>query len=427
VKKKVDVKDLQIGMYVCEVDRPWLETPFLFQGFPVNSRADIKMIQQICKYVYIDIEKGLDAQTSVPAAVAHKRVVEEMTRTIKHPAPPKDHYPIRVPLKRETPVARKIHKKTRRLIDRFLEDVRLGRSIDSASAKVVVTEMAESIMRNPNALTWFTLLKKKDEYTSIHSMNVCILALAFGRHLGLSKDKLTELGVGALLHDIGKLKIPEQLLRKTEKLSKAEFELMRSHTTRGKEILEQTPGLPTSAADIAYSHHERNDGHGYPLGRNAEALSLFSKMVAIVDVYDAITSDRAYHDAISPHSALRDMYEWRESDFDGALVENFIQCLGIYPAGTLVELSSGDLGIVVEVNPLWHLRPKVLLILDPDRKRRAAPALVDLASLAADDSGRPLEIRNVLEPGSYGVDLWEYVNKGSPPNTNVATGAAPAN
>jgi len=425
VKKRVGVFDLKIGMYVCEVDRPWLETPFLFQGFPINSDADIKMIQQTCKYVYIDVERGIDAQISVPAAVAHRRVVEEMTRNIKHPTPSKVHYPIRVPLEQESPVAGKIHHKTRQLIDRFLEDVRLGRSIDSGSAKVVVTEMAESIMRNPNALTWFTLLKKKDEYTSIHSMNVCILAIAFGRYLGLSLNKLIELGVGALLHDIGKLKIPEELLRKTEKLSEAEFELMRSHTTRGKEILERTPGLPTSAADIAYSHHERNDGHGYPLGRNAEALSLFSKMVAIVDVYDAITSNRAYHDAISPHSALRDMYEWRESDFDGDLVEGFIQCLGIYPVGTLVELSSGEVGIVVEVNPLWHLRPKVLLVLDPDKKRRATPTPVDLARLVADDRGRPLEIKTVLEPASYGIDLWEYINKGPLPPADATAGAAP--
>lgn len=422
MKKRIDVFDLKIGMYVCEVDRPWLETPFLFQGFPINSPADIKLIQQTCKYVYIDVARGIDTHTSVPAAAAHRRVVEEMTRNIKHPAPHTVHHPIRVSLKQESPVAKNIHRKARQLIDRFLEDVRLGRSIDSASAKAVVAEMAASILRNPNALTWFTLLKKKDEYTSIHSMNVCILALAFGRHLGLSKDRLIELGVGALLHDIGKLKIPERLLRKTEKLSKAEFELMRSHTTLGKKILDHTPGLPSSAADIAYSHHERNDGHGYPLGRRAEALSLFSKMVAIVDVYDAITSNRAYHDAISPHSALRDMYEWRESDFDDDLVEAFIQCLGIYPVGTLVELSSGEVGIVVEVNPLWHLRPKVLLVLDPDKNRRATPTLIDLGRLIADDSGRPLEIKTVLEPASYGIDLWEYV--ANAPLT--IAGAAPA-
>lgn len=413
MKKKIDVKDLLVGMYVCEADRPWLETPFMFQGFPLHSLEDIEAVRQVCSYVYIDTERGKDAAGSVTAHKASRKLEREMIDNIPHPSQESTRYPITTSLQEELPVARRVHDDTRSLIQGFTNDIRLGKSIDTAAAKQTVGEMVETIVHNPNALLCFTELKNRDEYTSIHSMNVCVMALVFGRHLGLDKDALNELGIGALLHDLGKLKVPLEILNKPGKLTDEEKKIMDAHPVYGREILEKSGGVPRSALDIAYSHHERSNGKGYPEGRRSFELSLFSKIVAIVDVYDAITSDRPYHNGMASHEALKRMYEWRKTDFDVELVEKFIQCLGIYPVGSVVELNTGDVGLVVEVDPAHRLKPKILLVMDPDKQLREDRKVIDLVTDRVDytEQGAALEIVSVLDPGQHRVRLAEYMFK----------------
>jgi len=414
MKKQVDVKDLRLGMYIAEVDRPWLETPFLFQGFPLKTLADLEEVRSNCKHVYIDTARGADTNASTPVQEVNRRIEQDMLKKIPLPSSREAHYPIRASFRQEAKIARRIHRETKQLIKGLLNDIRLGKSVDAAASKHMVGELAESVIRNPSALVWFTHLKKRDEYTSDHSLNVCIVALAFGRHLGLPKEVLSEIGIGALLHDVGKMRVPLEVLNKAGRLTEDEFELVKQHTVHGRDILYASDGVPGSAVHIAYAHHERSSGKGYPEGRTSDTLPIHSKVVAIADVYDAITSDRAYHDAIPSHEALKRMYAWRNSDFDSDLVEKFIQCLGIYPIGSLVELSSGDVGIIVEVNPRQRLRPKVLLVLEPDKQPRAATRIIDIASESLEhaDASRRLEIQRVLEPGAYGIDLMGHVLQG---------------
>lgn len=413
MKKKIDSKDLQVGMYVCEADRPWLETPFMFQGFPLHSLDDVEAVRKVCSYVYIDTERGKDSAESMVALKASRNLEREMIKNIPHPAQESMRYPITASLQEELPVARRIHDDTRHLIQGFVNDIRMGKSINTEGAKQIVSEMVDTIVHNPNALLCFTELKNRDEYTSIHSLNVCVMALAFGRHLGLEREKLNELGIGALLHDLGKLKVPLEILNKPGRLTDEEKKIMDAHPAYGREILEKSGGVPRSALDIAYSHHERSNGKGYPEGRRSFELSLFSKVVAIVDVYDAITSDRAYHNGMASHEALKRMYEWRKTDFDVELVEKFIQCLGIYPVGSVVELNTGDVGLVVEVDPAHRLKPKVLLVMDPDKQLRHDRKVIDLLTDRLDytENGIALEIVNVLDPGAHGVRLAEYMFK----------------
>jgi len=409
MKKKIDASELMVGMYVCEVDRPWLETPFLFQGFPIKNFEDIENVRKVCKYVYIDTARGKDSQHSVSASSHAHGIQKQMEKIpVSREA---QRYPVSVPLERETKEAGKIHNKTKGLIKKYMDDVRLGNSITTDIAKEVVREAVDSIIRNPNALVCFTQLKNRDQYTSEHSLNVCIMALAFGRYLGLSEDLLNELGIGALLHDLGKMKIPMELLHKEGNLTQEEFDLIKKHPEFGREILESAGGVPQSALDIAYSHHERIGGRGYPEGRTSRELSLFAKVVAIVDVYDAITSDRSYHDAISSHDALKKMYEWRETDFDADLIEKFIQCLGIYPIGSIVELNTGDVGIVVEVDPEKRLKPRVMLVMDPDKKLCTTTRIIDLAEDRIENSvqNTELEITHVLDPGAYDGNLMKVL------------------
>jgi len=237
-----------------------------------------------------------------------------------------------------------------------------------------------------------------------------VLTITFGRHLGLSVRQLNLAGMGGLLHDIGKLRTPLEILNKPGKLTDEEFAIMRAHPDHGREILEANPGIPAAVIDVAFTHHERLHGHGYPRGLKADEISLWSKMVAIVDVYDAITSNRIYHDGMNATEALTRMYEWRERDFDPVLLEQFTQCIGIYPIGTLVELHGGEVGIVISTNPELRLRPKVLVVLDEEKRPYYPTRVVDLAQFVDREEGI-YAINKVLEPGTYNVDVQQHIRQ----------------
>ena len=414
--RKLEVKELRIGMYVRELDRPWRETPFLFQGFEIRREDEIRELQRYCQHVYIDIPEAYEKP--VPRTPAEKAIAEEvlqhkkverdlLIKVASHPLL-KPTYHDQTSLEQEIEAAREIHRETRELIYTLLEDVRLGKNINSLAAKRVVGEMVESVIRNPDALTSFTQLKQKDEYTAQHSMRVCILALSFGRHLGLERQELNLLGIGALLHDIGKMKVPNEILNKPGVLTEYEYALMKSHVPRGVEILEKSSGIPRPSIEVARCHHERHSGAGYIGGLKGDDIGLFGMIGGIVDCYDAISSDRAYHTGMSAHAALKKMYEWRHRDFHPGLVEQFIQCMGIYPIGSVVELNTGEVGVVVTMNRVRRLKPRVTLVLQPDYFPVPGSTTVDLMDYKTRD-GRPCEIDRVLEPGTYGINPVQYL------------------
>jgi putative nucleotidyltransferase with HDIG domain len=421
MKKKIGVQHLRPGMYVTELDRPWIESRFLFQGFEIRADEELAELQRLCKYVYIetDVEyqngQARPRQPAVtgtpdPTEFAAKRIGLEILDKFADAAPTRTpRYIDRCRVEDELPQARELVHTTKVMLDTILEDARLGRSLDSSTAKKSVAGMVQSVLRNPDALVWFSHLKNKDEYTSQHSLRVCVFALAFGRHLELSEEELNLLGVGALLHDIGKMKIPAELLNKPGRLTAEEFELMKSHVPRGVEILSRTSGISSTAIEVARSHHERFDGSGYSVGLKGSQISLFGQIGAIVDSYDAITSDRSYHKGMSAHDALRKMYEWRRKDFQETLVEQFIQCMGIYPIGSIVEMNTGSVGVVISANRLRRLRPRVALVLDDDKKRYDSPRIVDLANENMQGE-KAVVIRSVLPSGSFGINPVDYLS-----------------
>jgi len=420
VKKKLGVQNLTIGMFVSELDRPWIESRFLFQGFEIRTQEELDELARLCKYVYIetDVEykdgrprprQPVSVGAPAPDEFAAKRIGFEILDKFATPqpgAPPR--YPDKVPVDEELPQARNLSRNTKVLVDTILEDARMGRSLDSRAAKAAVSGMVESILRNPDALVCYNQLKNKDEYTAEHSLRVCILALNFGRHLELSESELNVLGLGALLHDVGKMKVPLEIINKPGRLTAEEFELMKSHVPRGVEILQHQGDIPPAAIDIARSHHERYDGSGYSSGLKGAKIGLFGQVGAIVDSYDAITSDRSYHKGMPAHDALRKMYEWRRKDFHEKLVEQFIQCMGIYPIGSVVELNTGGIGVVVSMNRTWRLRPRVALVLDATKQPYQTPRIVDLTQEEVRGSNA-LVIRTVLPAGSFGINPIQYL------------------
>ena len=412
MRKKINVLDLRPGMYISELDRPWLETPFLFQGFEIQTEQEIAEIKRYCSYVFVDEDKNPSLphlRSSGAIAAQDKQVELDILKKSAAPTRFLARYQDQTSVEQELEPAQEYYFKNKELIVSIMDDARLGKSLDAEGAKQAVTGMVSSILRNPDALMCLTQLKNVDEYTTTHCLRVCILALSFGRHLGLSQDELYVLGMGALFHDIGKMRVPVEILNKPARLTHSEFEIIKKHVPEGVALLERTKGIPMSALDIVRSHHERVDGSGYMRGLKGNQISKFGQIAAIVDCYDAITSNRVYHSAMSAHEALKRIYTVRKKDFDETYVEEFIRCVGIYPIGSLIETNTGHVGVVMTINRARYLRPKIRLVLNQHKTRYANQPTVDLSLQARDEAGHPWEIKTVLEPGTYGINPVDFL------------------
>ena len=407
---RIDTNDLTLGMYVSKLDRPWLESPFLFQGFFIDSQALLQKLQQTCNYVYVDDEESV---VPIPRP-ANKPVSKNgVATTSKAPA---SHSVLNKRdlanynnFKQDLAVAGKVNLNTKSYISSMLKEARLGHTIDTKKARLIVNDMVECIVNNPHALVWFTNLKDKNEYTANHSLNVCIIALAFGNFCQLDRDQLNILGFGALFHDIGKMKVPLEILDKPDRLTAKEYEEVKHHPVHGYELLKTDDYFPQDALDIVLSHHERNDGTGYPRGLKSGQIKFLSKLVSVVDMYDAITTSRVYHEPITPHEALSCMFHWVPNRFDQKIVEQFIKCLGIYPVGSVVELNTGEVGVVVSVNDQHHLKPVVLLVMNENREYYSVRKLINLANPELNHLDRPPEISHVLNAELENIDLSRII------------------
>jgi len=400
---KVDSEELQIGMFVAELDRPWLETHFLFQGFKIGNEAELEDVRKSCAFAYVDLEKS-----SLSDPELRKKLLANAgggAPSIKQG----NHKPYIKSFEDEIEDAETIHSGAHDYVAKIFDDIRLGKALDTEEAKAVVSDMMGSIMRNPDALVLLSSLKAFDESEITHSMNVCTLALAFGRFMGMGVDPLQELGLGSLLHDIGETRVPEAILKKRYGLTPDETREMQRHTEHGAEILRGMKGIPTSAVDIALTHHEKVNGKGYPSGLKGEDIGHYARMVAIIDVYDRLTHVANKQRYITSTDALKNMYEYRNVFFDGELIERFIQCLGIYPVGTVVELGSGEVGVVISVEPDHHLLPKLMLVRDAAKQPVYPPRIVNLRHYRGLAESEKYAIRRVLQPNAYGIDLKKYM------------------
>ena len=421
MRKKIDVRDAQLGMYIAELDRPWLETPFMFQGFEITSDSAIEKLRALCKYIWIETDLGKDyvpPSRGGRAAFARMqqladedvRIRDKIRRLVVEPLPraKRRDYPDRATFEEEIVSAKNIHSDTRNVITGVIHDAKRGKSVDIKLASKAVARMVDSVIRNPDALVCLSHLKEVSEYTALHSIRSCILALAFGRHLALSRDELQVLGLGAMMHDIGMVKVPEEILNKQNELTAFEFETMTKHVSWGLDILKTSGDLPPGALEVIAQHHERGDGSGYPQQRKTGNITAAGYIGAIVDVYDAITSDRHYNTGLSAEDALKRIYEWREKDFDAELVEDFIRCMGIFPIGSLVELSTGSIGVVITINRARRLKPKVALALTVSKTPYSARIVTDLME-HTDGKGREIKISRVLPAGTHGVNPMNYL------------------
>jgi putative nucleotidyltransferase with HDIG domain len=354
--KKIKVTQLRQGMYINDLKCGWLKHPFAFNYFKLENENDIrKMIAAGVKEVEIDTAKGFDVL--VPKKL--KQLVDPDT-SIKNPTLDSKSSE-KISVSEELSQAKVAFAEAGELITEMMADVKMGQNIELELVNPVINKMSASVLRNQNALLGLSRIRVMDKYTFEHSVSFSVLMMAFAKGLGLSNRIINEVGIGGLLHDIGKTLTPPEILNKPGKLTAEEFVIMKRHVVDSHHILQKTKGLSQIALDVAGQHHEKFDGNGYPHGLKGNAISLYGQMAAITDVYDALTADRCYHVGKEPSEVLKLLLKWSGSHFNPELVQKFIQSVGIYPPGSLVMLNNGYLAKVIDIHDNI-LKPEVEIL-----------------------------------------------------------------
>jgi HD-GYP domain-containing protein (c-di-GMP phosphodiesterase class II) len=397
VLKKVPVNQLTVGVFVHGFDESWLKHPFWRSKFLIKDPSALREVQQSgIPNCWIDISKGQDIGVGKPEPVAAPAAKPEQPAPIKRD---------RVPLSQELQEAARLRARSAQAMRKMFAEVRLGKAIEPGECVALVDDVVESINRHPDALLSLARLKTADEYTYMHSVAVCALMVSLGRQLGLDDAQCRDAGLAGMLHDLGKAAMPQEILNKPGKLTDQEFDIIKTHPTRGYEMLLDGANVSEGAKDVCLHHHERYDGTGYPHKLAADKISLLARMGAVCDVYDAVTSDRPYKAGWDPAHALSQMATWK-GHFDTAVFQSFVKSIGIYPTGSLVKLKSGRLAVVLEQNPTTLTKPRVKIFFSTKAGLPLEPQVVDLASPGTVDQ---IESRESPENWNFPYlnELWD--------------------
>ena len=534
MREQVSADRLAIGMFVAELDRPWLGTPFLIQGFVIESQDQIDELRLSCKHVFVERtlslgdqyqpdpvekpampqrmraeprakiyddrneaakddggggiigsigkifksafssegvpsspervhpaqpsaprepvviiyrdqptrpelnpaasssrEKGMTVEerdyleqvldpsatvkfydtkeSSLLGRISRLFRVSEQDKKLIESARPVIETPVYVDqstIEEEIALAQKAHQKVEVAVQSVIEDLNKNKNIELDKVNDAVGWMVESVVRNPDGMIWLTRLKSVDAYTYDHGLNTAIYLIAFGRHLGLSEDQLQVIGTVGLMQDVGKIKLPRALIDKREKLLPAELKVFQSHVGHSMDIIRASNDASDTLISAIAQHHERYDGGGYPRGLAGEDITLLGGMAGLADTYSALISARPYAQPISAQQALHELYTSRDKAFKGELVEQFIQCVGVFPVGSLVELNSNEVAVVVSQNRARRLKPRLMLVLDSNRQPYPAPVMIDLMydPMLPGRGDTPYRILRGLQPGIYEHD-----------------------
>jgi len=506
VKEIVATVDLRVGMFIVELDRPWLDTPFLMQGFLIEDGQTLQQLQDLCRFVYVDWQRSVGEYNKAlkPESVAVVRAQPE-TATIRvrrdeltPPArrnfvdvlrwlrsggvPPEAEQTTQIHLHADEPRrssygaglrqdrenhlaqeglvkslvsrffgpagreggggrdarhhcdeeelvfddgsdqeriefiavedelidAEPIFGEAQTSVQQLVTDAHHNLSPDLERVRSSVEDMMHSVVRNPDALLWLTRLKRTDQYAYDHALDSSVLLMVFSRAMGLEAEEMTRLGVAGLMQDIGKVRLPSRLLKKSGSITKLEREIFRTHVDYSLAILRESDENDPTLLSIVARHHERFDGSGYPEGMRGDSIGLYGQMAGIVDCYSAMTRDRPWGDALSPQEALEKINKMRATWFSESVVDAFIQCIGLYPVGTLVELNTEEVGVVIGQNRVRRLKPRLLMLLGPDKTPNKHPVTIDLLYDPLTPNGELYVIRRALAPGAYGIDPQEF-------------------
>lgn len=391
MRYKVKVSDLQAGMYVTDLDRPWADTPFLFQGFLIESDEDLSQLKSLCTFVIID-----DAQS---------RVAVDGVGEPEGGAPLASAKPDAAALKLGdagmqpvTAVRGAAQTQIGELFNKAEDSADLAGKIHES--QILVQRLIRQ-SANPNLMMQLVNLRPAQDRQTTHALHTAILAIAFGRHLGHPEESLSLLGLGAVLHDIGKLRVPAAILNKPERLTDEEFAVVKRHPLDGFEMLKGLDGIAVEVLDMVRYHHERVDGSGYPQGIKGEELPPFASIIGLVDAYETLTAGKPYQAALGPAAAMQRLRTTAGAGYPVELIQDFTRFLGIYPVGSVVKLSSDDVAVVFASDPAKRLRPLILIVQDARGQPIQPHRLVNLTGLPMEK----LTITDILEPKNCSVDI----------------------
>ncbi|MDR3322753.1 MAG: DUF3391 domain-containing protein [Zoogloeaceae bacterium] len=426
--KIIPVHALKLGMFVSELDRPWLGTPFPLQGLLISAPWQIELLTELCYTVKVDprhsqgiyyeaFDDGKILGTQRYYASPHTRLnFLEVLRRIREDTAERPKYLPRVhpqtqcsALEEEILYSARFIDDIRCTLKQVFDSVQTGEPLDLTHLTRQVRHVAEGISRNSEAILWLTYLKITDNYSYDHALDVSVRLMVFARFLGLPKSEVEQLGVVGLMQDIGKVQLPPELLCKAESLSEEEYRLLQTHVDSSLDILARQKELDPFIPGIVARHHERIDGSGYPRRLAGEALGLSAEMAGFIDTYCAIIRKRPYAITLSTQKAIAELVVMRGNRFRATIVDQFIQCMGIYPIGSLVELNTDEVAVVIQQNQVRRLRPRVLVIMNPDKTIERYPRSIDLLMEPLSPSGEePYQIRRALPEDAYGINPRDF-------------------
>jgi len=387
---EVPVTGLVPGMFVAELDRPWLDTPFALQGFLIRDELDAEYVAKHCDYVYID------PQRKVSPAKLPKR---------KRAAAKPDEVSVKAEFKR----AKADFASASEIMEGVFDRIKTHRQVDLPSLQKAINPLIDSVLRNREALAALIRLKRKDNYFYNHSIATAVWAAILGRHLGMEKPALRQLALGTSIMDVGMIDVPSEILDSAERLSSEQIKRVRTHVAAGVRMVSATTDASDKVLNIIACHHERHDGSGYPQGLLGNAIPAMARIAGLVDTYDAMLTARPYAAARSSFAAIQELVDTKDVLFQASLVEQFVQAVGMFPTGCVVELNTSEVGVVVAQNATRRLRPKVVVILDADKQKHTELKVLDLAKYADAGPGRStLWITRELEAGAYGINPDEF-------------------
>ncbi len=448
VRIPVDVTKVCTGMFVTMLDRPWLETPFVFQGFEIRDRLEIEQLQQYCSFVYVDVERSRLSASELVALQAAGKKGKFPTRPA-HAAPQAPQtwlqklaarcglgafldtreggaadrpYPVSSTVRGEAPAAHRAYEDGVARARQVRQQAATEGRIDADAVRAIVDPVVDSILRNPDAMAWTVFSKKRSDRHYSRALATSVWCIMFGRHLGFERKEIVDLGIGGLLLDIGNVRLPDNLVDAPGAITEADYEQVTQHVSAGLELLHASGGFSDRVLEMVRCHHERNDGSGYPDGLRGNRIPTFGRIAAVADCYDAMTTKTPYSPALAAYDAARELNGMRNQAFQSEVIEQFLQMIGMFPTGSVVELSDGSVGVVLEQNRIHPLRPKVMLLLEKDGEAYSEPQVVNLAdavqdSEAAHDRGAgretadPVWIEKGHEHGAFGIDPQRFFNR----------------
>ncbi|MEM9254280.1 MAG: HD-GYP domain-containing protein [Pseudomonadota bacterium] len=386
---KIPAMSLKPGMFVAELDRPWLETPFALQGFVIQDTDEVLYVSDYVEHVYVDAEYAGPPQ--------HLELVVGAKKTAKE----------RLKLSEEFERTKVCFDNATETLDKVFNSLRKGMDEDIQAVQEAINPLIEGVFRNQEAVAALLRLKECGDYRYQHGISMAVWAAILGRHIGLHKDELHKLAVGCAMCDVGMTQLPPDLLEQADNLTDQQRRIIRAHPSIGAEMVANSKDVDIEILAIIENHHERMDGSGYPRGVEGASIPLLARIAGLVDTYDAMITPRPYAPARTSHEATQELLDCKGTLFQESLVEQFVQAIGLFPTGTLVELNTEEVAIVVAQNSTRRLKPQVVLVLDEQKERLEAPKMVDLSSQQVAAEGERWITRELL-PGSFGINSEEY-------------------